>query len=183
MLEPLSARLVLIEPFVLPVTVEQERWEEEDLGAKRGLSGGWPLHWGRCSCRLRRFWGRWRGVKGRSGWPRMGCIRLLGGMRCWLGRGWRRFLGSGSASGWPALGRRPAAARSPGALPWAMLLGRFAWSSGGCTADYSPFELIVVDTRISGHQTRGTGRGRPDERSSTYRPGHPAQHHRPTTPR
>ncbi|BCY07897.1 SGNH/GDSL hydrolase family protein [Actinoplanes sp. L3-i22] len=40
MLEPLSARLVLIEPFVLPVTVEQERWEEEDLGAKRGVVRG-----------------------------------------------------------------------------------------------------------------------------------------------
>ncbi len=34
-LTPTAARLVLIEPFVLPVTEEQERWEAEDLGAKR----------------------------------------------------------------------------------------------------------------------------------------------------
>ncbi|WIM99101.1 SGNH/GDSL hydrolase family protein [Actinoplanes oblitus] len=30
-----SVRLVLIEPFVLPVTAEQHRWEADDLGAKR----------------------------------------------------------------------------------------------------------------------------------------------------
>ncbi|WP_436519924.1 SGNH/GDSL hydrolase family protein [Actinoplanes sp. HUAS TT8] len=39
-LEPLKARLVLIEPFVLPVSAEQERWEDEDLGAKRTVIKG-----------------------------------------------------------------------------------------------------------------------------------------------
>jgi lysophospholipase L1-like esterase len=35
MLSPNRARLVLVEPFVLPVEAGQERWEAEDLGAKR----------------------------------------------------------------------------------------------------------------------------------------------------
>lgn len=32
-----EARLVLIEPFVLPVDASQERWDIEDLGAKRAV--------------------------------------------------------------------------------------------------------------------------------------------------
>ncbi|MFI1990269.1 SGNH/GDSL hydrolase family protein [Actinoplanes sp. NPDC020271] len=45
-LAPLTARLVLIEPFVVPVSAEQERWAEEDLGAKQSVVRGLAAHLG-----------------------------------------------------------------------------------------------------------------------------------------
>lgn len=35
--ERLAPQLILVEPFVLPVTAEQERWDAEDLDAKRAV--------------------------------------------------------------------------------------------------------------------------------------------------
>ena len=35
--ERLAPRMILVEPFVLPVTAEQERWGAEDLDAKRAV--------------------------------------------------------------------------------------------------------------------------------------------------
>ena len=35
--ERLAPRMILVEPFVLPVTTEQERWGAEDLDAKRAV--------------------------------------------------------------------------------------------------------------------------------------------------
>ncbi len=35
--ERLAPRMILVEPFVLPVTAEQQRWGADDLDAKRGV--------------------------------------------------------------------------------------------------------------------------------------------------
>jgi acyl-CoA thioesterase-1 len=43
---PSGVRVVLIEPFVLPVDAVQERWEGEDLGAKRAVVRGLAAEFG-----------------------------------------------------------------------------------------------------------------------------------------
>jgi lysophospholipase L1-like esterase len=44
--ERLAPRMILIEPFVLPVTAEQERWGAEDLDAKRAVVAQLAIEFG-----------------------------------------------------------------------------------------------------------------------------------------